>query len=60
MTDNKKTIGRQDRNRISVTEDYEVRDWADKFGVSLGELRNAVKEVGNNPRDVKDFFKKKK
>jgi len=41
MPDDKtKTCG-QDRSRISLSEDYEVRDWAAKFGVSAEQLKAA-------------------
>lgn len=34
MSDDKTKTGGQDRKRISLEQDYEVRDWAEKFGVS--------------------------
>ncbi|MBA3479002.1 MAG: DUF3606 domain-containing protein [Lautropia sp.] len=34
MADDKTKPGGQDRKRISLSEDYEVRDWCDKFGVT--------------------------
>ena len=47
MTDDKSKSGGEDRRRISLTEDYEVRDWAAKFGVSEERLRQAVDKVGD-------------
>ena len=47
MTDNKAQRGGQDRQRISLNEDYEVRDWSQKFGVTEERLRRAVEKVGN-------------
>ncbi len=58
MADNKQKTGKPDRDRISLSEDYEVQDWAKKFNVTPAELRKAVKEVGNNAKDVEQFFKK--
>lgn len=52
MSDDKSKAGGQDRKRISLSEDYEVRDWADKFGVTEEELRAAVSRVGNQADDV--------
>jgi hypothetical protein len=52
MSDDKSKAGGQDRKRISLSEDYEVRDWAEKFGVSEDELRRAVEKVGNQAEDV--------
>ena len=52
MSDDKSKLGRPDRNRINMNEDYEVRDWSEKFGVSKEELATAVKRVGPMLRDV--------
>jgi len=52
MSDDKSKPGGQDRTRISLSEDYEVRDWSKKFGVSEDELRASVGRVGNNADDV--------
>jgi hypothetical protein len=59
MSDDKSKTGGQDRSRIALGEDYEVRDWAKKFGVSADELRAAVKAVGNQASDVEAYLKKK-
>jgi hypothetical protein len=53
MSDDKSETGNPDRQRISLSEDYEVRDWADKFGVSEDRLRKAVEKVGNQADDVR-------
>ncbi|HYC68825.1 DUF3606 domain-containing protein [Brevundimonas sp.] len=52
MTDDKSKSGGQDRTRISLEQDYEVRDWSQKFGVSEDTLRAAVAKVGNVANDV--------
>lgn len=52
MSDDKNQPGGQDRKRISLSEDYEVRDWSQKFGVSEDRLREAVGKVGNMADDV--------
>ena len=52
MSDDKTNPGGQDRKLISLSEDYEVRDWAAKFGVSENALRTAVERVGNRAEDV--------
>lgn len=56
--DNKKKAGTPDRDRINVHEEYELRDWSKKFGVSHEELKKAVKAVGTMARDVEEFLKK--
>jgi hypothetical protein len=57
MSDDKSKPGGQDRKRISLEEDYEVRDWSQKFGVSEERLRLAVGSVGNQADDVERFLK---
>ncbi|QTC92858.1 DUF3606 domain-containing protein [Brevundimonas goettingensis] len=52
MSDDKTKTGGQDRELISLSEDYEARDWAEKFGVSEKALRDAVARVGNRAEDV--------
>ena len=52
MADDKTKTGKADRDRINVNEDYELRDWCKKFGVSEGELKAAVKKVGPMAKDV--------
>jgi len=52
MADDKTKAGKPDRDRINVNEDYELRDWSNKFGVSEAELRAAVKAVGPMAKDV--------
>lgn len=46
MADDKTNRGPQDSSRINVNEDYELRYWTDKFGVSEDRLRAAVDKVG--------------
>jgi hypothetical protein len=37
-----------------------VQDWPKKFGVSTQELKDAVKAVGSNAKDVEAHLKGKK
>jgi hypothetical protein len=60
MSDDKSKPGGQDRKRVSVSEDYEVRDWSKKFGVTKEELTAAVKKVGNVASDVEAHLKSSK
>ena len=57
MTDNKDKRGGPDRARINVNEDYELRDWSKKFGVTHDELKAAVKKVGVMAADVEAELK---
>jgi hypothetical protein len=49
--------GPRDRSRIDTHEDYEVRYWSEKFGVSPEQLKAAVKKVGNSAEAVERELK---
>ena len=53
MADDKTNSGGQDRARINVNEDYELRDWSQRLGVTPEKLKEAVKKVGPIAHDVK-------
>lgn len=59
MADDKNSTGSPDRDRISLSEDYEVRDWTKSLGVSEDELREAVDAVGNSADKVREYLKGK-
>ena len=59
MPDDKSKSSGQDRKLISLKEDYEVRDWAKKFGVTPDELKKAVSAVGNEASKVESYLKKR-
>ena len=50
MADDLKDRGAQDRSRINVNEDHEVRYWTQKWGVSKEQLTAAVQKVGVSTR----------
>ena len=56
--DNKQKPGSPDRDLINLNEPYEVRDWADKFGVTNAKLKEAVNAVGNSARKVEAYLKR--
>lgn len=58
MADDKNNRGPQDRARISMSEDYEVRYWTETLGVTKEELQRAVDQVGNGSEAVREFLKK--
>jgi AraC-like DNA-binding protein len=58
MADDLGERGRPDRDRINVNEDYELRDWAKKFGVSPEEVRRAVQQVGDRADAVRQHLGK--
>ena len=58
MPDDKTKRGPQDRSRINVNEDYELRYWTGKFQVSEQELRDAVNRAGTSAAAVERLLKK--
>jgi hypothetical protein len=59
MSDDKSKSQGQDRQRINVNQDYELRDWSRKFGVTPEELKRAVAKVGDRATDVERELKAK-
>ena len=59
MNDNK-TMVKSDRKYISLGEDYEVRDWTKALNTTEEKLRAAVKAVGNQPANVREYLAKHK
>lgn len=58
MSDDKNQAGGADRARINVNEDYELRDWSQRLGVTPDELREAVKAVGTSADAVRKHLGK--
>jgi hypothetical protein len=52
MADSPNIQGQQDRSRINMSQEHEVRYWSQKFGCTEDELRNAVKAVGSTAAAV--------
>lgn len=55
MSDDKKATG-QDRKLISLTEDYEVRDWCKSLGCTPEQLKQAVAAVGHSADAVRNYL----
>jgi hypothetical protein len=53
MADNRQHVGEPDRSRVSGSEDYEVRYFADKHGISMDQARDLIAKHGNQ-RDELD------
>ncbi len=60
MADDKSKTGGEDRQRINVNEDYELRDWAARFGVTTEKLKQAVAQVGDRAAEVEQYLKGRK
>lgn len=52
MSDDKNTSGGRDRTRISLSEDFEVHDWSEKFGVTEDHPCADLARVGDQADDV--------
>jgi hypothetical protein len=46
MADDPNMRGPQDRSRINMQQEHEVRYWAEKFGVTKEQLQQAVDQAG--------------
>lgn len=57
MSDNKSQSQGQDRERINVHQEYELRDWSKSLGVSPEELKKAVAAVGDRAEKVRDYLR---
>ena len=60
MSDNKSQTGGQDRERINVHQDYELRDWARSMNTTPERLKEAVQAVGDRAEKVREFLKQDK
>ena len=58
MSDDLTNRGPQDRARINVNEDHELRYWTKELGVSEQQLKEAVKAVGVSVEAVKQHLRK--
>jgi hypothetical protein len=56
MSDDKTKTGPQDAKFVNVNEDYELRYWTGKFGVSAEKLKEAVKAVGTSAAKIGEFL----
>ncbi|TAK37666.1 MAG: DUF3606 domain-containing protein [Lysobacteraceae bacterium] len=56
MTDNTADRGPLDRSRISLSQDFEVRYWSQRFGIDEQALREAVEDVGPSVQDVEQYL----
>lgn len=57
MSDDTTNAQGQDRQRIDIHQDYELRDWSKKFDVTPEQLKEAVQAVGDRAADVEQHLK---
>jgi hypothetical protein len=59
MADDTSNRGQQDRSRINMSQEHEVRYWTEALGVSEEQLKAAVKSVGNSADKVREHLGKR-
>ena len=60
MSDDKNNRAPQDASRIALGEDYEVRYWTGRFGVSREQLEQAVAAAGNGAKSVEEYLQQER
>ena len=58
MADDKTNRGPRDRDRVNLSEDYEVRYWTKELGVSKDELTRLVQQHGNSVEKLRQELRK--
>jgi hypothetical protein len=56
MSDDKTKSHGQDRQRINVHEDYELRDWAKSLNTTPDRIKEAVQAVGDRAEKVREYL----
>lgn len=56
MADDKSQSQGQDRQRINVHQDYELRDWAKSLNTTPERLKEAVQAVGDRAEKVREYL----
>lgn len=56
MSDDKSKSSGQDRQRINVNQDYELRDWAKTLNTTPERLKEAVQAVGDRADKVREYL----
>lgn len=56
MSDDKNKSQGQDRQRINVHQDYELRDWSKSLNTTPERLKEAVAAVGDRADKVREYL----
>jgi len=59
MSDDKTKAHGQDRERININEDYELRDWAKSLQTTPERVKEAVQAVGDRADKVREYLRDK-
>ena len=57
MSDDKSQSHGQDRERINIHQDYELRDWSRSLGTTPEKLKEAVGAVGDRAGKVREYLR---
>ena len=60
MADDRSNAGGQDRARINVHQDYELRDWARSLNTTPERIKEAVQAVGDRAEKVREYLRSDK
>ena len=60
MPDSKSKSHGQDRERINVNQEYELRDWAKTMNTTPERVKEAVQAVGDRADKVREFLGQRK
>jgi hypothetical protein len=60
MPDDKSKSGGQDRDRIDVGQDYELRNWAKVLKTTPERVKEAVQAVGDRVDKIRQYLKSDK
>jgi hypothetical protein len=60
MADDKSKRGKQDRSRVSGGQDYEVRDFAKKHGITQEQAKELIRKHGSDRKKLEAEAKKLK
>jgi hypothetical protein len=56
MADDTTKRGGQDRERINIHQDYELRDWAKSLNTTPERIKEAVQAVGDRAEKVREYL----
>jgi hypothetical protein len=59
MSDDKSKAHGQDRERINIHEDYELRDWAKSLKTTPERVKEAVQAVDDRADKVREYLRDK-
>ncbi|MFP3596960.1 DUF3606 domain-containing protein [Chryseobacterium sp. SIMBA_029] len=60
MADDKSKKGKQDRNKVSGSENYEIKYFKDKMNVTSQAVTGAIRATGSNDRKTLETYLKGK